>query len=298
MLYNDDVTKFIDLTGQRFGRLVVLACAPSPDYDSRFLARCDCSKEIVVRGRSLKSGNSTSCGCLRDQARARKGIDLTGSVFGRLSVVARYGSSPQGVLWSCRCSCGSETVVAGKTLRSGLSMSCGCANNEWRRRLQTEKFVGAKFGKLTVVGLAGVDGGKTFWDCLCDCGTSRKMRATDVNSGRVISCGCGVHTKEGLLSEKIRHQSAASCATRRARKLTAGGSYTPQQISDLYLKQQGRCANCGAPLGDKFHRDHRVSLAHGGTSDITNIELLCGPCNRKKSKKDELKWASENGRLL
>lgn len=55
---------------------------------------------------------------------------------------------------------------------------------------------------------------------------------------------------------------------------------------------------CGCALGDDFHRDHRVALANGGDNDITNIELLCGPCNQRKHAKDPVRWAQENGRLL
>ncbi len=124
------------------------------------------------------------------------------------------------------------------------------------------------------------------------------MPATDVRARRVISCGCGVIKKEGLLARNILESSASSCARRRARKREAGGDYTPEQITDLYLKQRDCCANCSTKLGDKFHRDHKVPLADGGNNDISNIELLCAKCNLKKSKKDAIKWANENGRLL
>lgn len=96
----------------------------------------------------------------------------------------------------------------------------------------------------------------------------------------------------------LREKSAAKCAERRARKKNAGGRYTADQITELYLKQRGCCANCGAKLGDKFHRDHKVALADGGSNDISNMELLCKPCNLKKSKKDPIAWANQNGRLL
>lgn len=63
-----------DLTGQRFGRLVVIAEeARGPDRRKRWRCRCDCGAEVVVRSSShLTSGNTRSCGCLhRDTARAR-----------------------------------------------------------------------------------------------------------------------------------------------------------------------------------------------------------------------------------
>lgn len=298
MAYNQYVTKFIDLSGQRFGKLTALHRAQSPDSDSRFVARCDCGKEIVVRGRSLKSGNSLSCGCSQMAARESKVVDISGQVFGRLTVLARSGSSKQGALWSCQCSCGKSAVVAGKVLRSGNSTSCGCLNEEWRQRLLSTEYVGRSYGLLTVISIVGTENGKSLWVCRCACGAEKTLPAASVHKERVISCGCAARRKEGLLPASVRDKSAAHCAKRRARKKQVGGSFTPEQITELYLKQRGCCANCGCALGDRFHRDHRTALADGGDNDITNIELLCKPCNLKKSKKDPLAWAKENGRLL
>jgi len=65
--------RVVDLTGQRFGRLVVLHRAPrQPDGRARWVCRCVCGRESVVDGKSLRSGNTQSCGCLsRDKARER-----------------------------------------------------------------------------------------------------------------------------------------------------------------------------------------------------------------------------------
>lgn len=53
-----------DLTGQRFGRLVVVGRAPTVRY-SRWRCRCDCGGEVVVPLNLLRMGaNGTrSCGC-------------------------------------------------------------------------------------------------------------------------------------------------------------------------------------------------------------------------------------------
>lgn len=57
--------KFIDLTGQRFGRLVVLERASNGSYQqTRWLCQCDCGNKCIVQAGALKSGNSKSCGCL------------------------------------------------------------------------------------------------------------------------------------------------------------------------------------------------------------------------------------------
>jgi hypothetical protein len=60
----------LDLTGQRFGRLVVFARAPTLRY-SRWHCRCDCGTELVVSLQLLRMGKrgTRSCGCLhREQA--------------------------------------------------------------------------------------------------------------------------------------------------------------------------------------------------------------------------------------
>lgn len=61
------MSHLIDLTGQRFGRLTVIErAATKPGYtNASWRCRCDCGNETVVRGTSLRSGGSTSCGCYR-----------------------------------------------------------------------------------------------------------------------------------------------------------------------------------------------------------------------------------------
>lgn len=58
--------KFIDLTGQRFGRLNVVGFArKTKDRQFMWKCKCDCGNEVYVRGYSLRSGNTRSCGCLQ-----------------------------------------------------------------------------------------------------------------------------------------------------------------------------------------------------------------------------------------
>lgn len=60
----------IDVTGQRFGRLVVAARAAS-DKDGRamWLCNCDCGRTSAARGKDLRSGNTMSCGCYEREVR-------------------------------------------------------------------------------------------------------------------------------------------------------------------------------------------------------------------------------------
>lgn len=57
--------------------------------------------------------------------------DLTGRVFGRLTVESYQGLSPQGKsLWGCLCICGGQKVIVGGSLQSGRTTSCGCLRPE------------------------------------------------------------------------------------------------------------------------------------------------------------------------
>ena len=55
-------------------------------------------------------------------------IDLTGQVFGRLTVIERDKSvdSDKGAYWICQCECGNIVSVKSYSLRSGATKSCGC----------------------------------------------------------------------------------------------------------------------------------------------------------------------------
>lgn len=62
-------SKFEDLTGQRFGHLLVVKKAPSKvssyGNTTRWECICDCGKKKIVNAAGLKSGSTTSCGCAK-----------------------------------------------------------------------------------------------------------------------------------------------------------------------------------------------------------------------------------------
>lgn len=58
------MTKLIDLTGKRFGRLVVLCRKGSQRGRVTWKCQCDCGNIAIVQGRHLVSGLTQSCGCL------------------------------------------------------------------------------------------------------------------------------------------------------------------------------------------------------------------------------------------
>jgi hypothetical protein len=71
-LQKEKVSKlnFIDISGKKFGHLTVLEFA-GKDNSKKILwkCKCDCEAEtiIIVRGADLKSGKTTSCGCVKSK---------------------------------------------------------------------------------------------------------------------------------------------------------------------------------------------------------------------------------------
>lgn len=55
----------IDLTGQRFGRLVVLRYSDKRDGRKAWVCQCDCGTLKEIRGEELRRGTTVSCGCYR-----------------------------------------------------------------------------------------------------------------------------------------------------------------------------------------------------------------------------------------
>ena len=55
-----------DLTGQRFGTLVVVNFQPNDKRGAYWLCQCDCGNITIARGSSLTQGRTTSCKCVRN----------------------------------------------------------------------------------------------------------------------------------------------------------------------------------------------------------------------------------------
>ena len=67
--------KLVDLSGQRFGRLVIICMTKKRNQGAViWKCQCDCGKITNVRSNSLRQGLTRSCGCLQKEMVAQIGI--------------------------------------------------------------------------------------------------------------------------------------------------------------------------------------------------------------------------------
>lgn len=89
---------------------------------------------------------------------------------------------------------------------------------------------------------------------------------------------------------------------RRAAKASSTGKHTIKDVREILEKQRCMCASCFNKLKktgkNRYHVDHIMPLAKGGSNGRENIQILCPPCNLKKSAKDPYLFAQSMGRLF
>lgn len=79
----------------------------------------------------------------------------------------------------------------------------------------------------------------------------------------------------------------------KARKLAAGGTFTKQDIKEIFNHQNGVCAICRVDISLFYHIDHIMPLSLGGSNGKENIQLLCPPCNLHKGAKHPDEYMSK-----
>lgn len=147
--------------------------------------------------------------------------DLTGKVFGSLTVLKRAENQGNYSAWKCRCECGTEVVVTTNALRRGRVKNCGCKKQEAHFCLD---LTGKHIGLLTVIKKTDKrdSKGSVLWQCCCDCGNEVMYSADSLMHGNVKSCGCyreieirskindTLHRVEGTCIERLNLKKARS----------------------------------------------------------------------------------------
>lgn len=179
------MSKFKDLTGQRFGKLTVLKREEPYDYPIKWMCQCDCGNIKSIKGASLTQERTKSCGCLKEE-------NLIGEKFNYLTVVEMLDirSKNRQKIYKCLCDCGNYINVRSSDLKTGNTKSCGCYN----KKLVHDRHIditGQRFGNLTVIEIGeGNVNGVLYWKCRCDCGNVVNVPSRNLRDGHTISCGC------------------------------------------------------------------------------------------------------------
>lgn len=76
------MSELIDLTGKRFGKLVVLKRVDNNKHrQPQWECLCDCGNKTIVVGQKLRKGITKSCGCLLYEQKTRLTHGMTGTVL-------------------------------------------------------------------------------------------------------------------------------------------------------------------------------------------------------------------------
>ena len=118
-------------------------------------------------------------------------LDISGQVFGRLTVLRFVEVVKRSARWECLCLCGNKCIVPCANLRNGNTKSCGCLQKDRVSEATRLDLTGQKFNRLTVVEKVGIDRYRSYlWRCKCDCGNEIVVVGRHIKSGHTKSCGC------------------------------------------------------------------------------------------------------------
>lgn len=76
-------------------------------------------------------------------------IDLTGHIYGRLTVLGYVGLRNGRSHWLCQCACGNRTIKRANLMRRGETASCGCLEKEHHHWLKHPQAVGCRTPEYT-----------------------------------------------------------------------------------------------------------------------------------------------------
>jgi hypothetical protein len=182
-------------------------------------------------------------------------IDLTGQVFGRLTVLEDIGRSGGGVLWRCLCECGNRVEVKSYSLQSGHTKSCGCYAKEQTSEAHKKDLIGQIFGRLTVLENVGrTKDRKVIWKCQCDCGNTIDVIGNSLQSGNTKSCGCyhKERVSETHLGEKSHNWKGGITSLSQAIR---NSTFYKRWRTSIFQRDNFICTHCGI-RGGKLHAHH------------------------------------------
>ena len=253
--------KLIDLSGQRFGRLIAVEYVGN----SKWKCLCDCGNETEVFSSNLTKGRTKSCGCLARETTSKiKFKNIAGMKFGRLTALEVFKKDGKRTIWKCQCECGNVSYSNVTNLINGTTKSCGCLQKENSSKATFKDITGKRFGKLVAIERIGSRNGKALWRCRCDCGKYTDVPGSALRSGGTKSCGC-LHN-ERIKETNVTHGMTKTRLYRKYQHMK-GRCYT--KTDSRYMDYGGRGIKiCDEWLGENgFENFYKWAIENGYSED-------------------------------
>lgn len=190
-----------NLIGQRFKHLQVI------DYNEdskKWICKCDCGKTTEVKTSNLTSGNTKSCGCMKNAVgtKRKRPIKLLYETIGMLYVMNINESTK---IAKVKClNCNNELQMEMEKLiemkkKKRKTYVCGVNGCTYKRgNVIASIKIGEKYNHLTI--LKRVENSRYIcrngvtstpkYLCKCDCGTTLNVEGRAILNGNTKSCGC------------------------------------------------------------------------------------------------------------
>lgn len=286
------------MTGKVFGRWTVLdSYITTPKGEKKWLCRCRCGNEKYVLERSLKYGESLSCGCLRTENAVKSiSYDLNGKVFGNLTVLRKAEDRREngGVWWLCQCSCGKTYEVPATLLTTGRRTHCGCKTE---RKQKIKDISGQKFHRLTA--LYPTDSrdakGSVMWHCRCDCGNELDVAYNWLMYSETKSCGCRKKEHDKMLGSYLSHVDGTSIDMLKSRKIPQNNT---TGVKGVYLIRGKYVAKIVFQKKQYFlgtyDKLEEAAQARREAEALLNDTVVSFYTRWKRKAKEDPDWAIEN----
>ena len=147
--------------------------------------------------------------------------NLTGMVFGELTVVSCLGSQGKsgGVRWRCQCSCGNMYETYGTLLVNGRR--CRCSGSAHKKNYVSADIRNHRFDRLTAIEPTGkrTAKGSVIWRCICDCGREIEASYNELKYTNLKSCGCKKKEHDIKLKDYLVHIDGTSVDMLKSKKI-------------------------------------------------------------------------------
>ena len=155
----------------------------------------------------------------------------------------------------------------------GLHQTDGNANELWQYTQQVFNWVKMLFPNYRKE-MKGLDWGRLY-DTYKDNTYDFELLEKEITR---LMADDDVTKKSGIYEYVLSGNTLEKCLNIRA--------FTPSQKRTVYTRQAGICPHCGTHHKfEDMEGDHITPWKDGGKTDIDNLQMLCKPCNRKKSSK-------------